>query len=202
MTEAADTLDLVLDPPVKAKGGECASLTLTEPRARHVRDAEKKLDARLSEASITEYEMALIKACSGADDAVVQALTARQAGAAMAFLQPFVGDPTADMDDDPLDDLPEAAFDVAIEPPVTWSKISYPALPLREPTLEELKRSRQFTKQAITPYTVRCRDMELLRLVTNLPPAVIDGLRIRTLTEATRQLARFIAAGRRGGRSS
>lgn len=199
--DAGGSFDLVLDPPIKTKGGECAALTLTEPRAKHVRDAEKRLDARMSEASVTDYEMALIKACSGADEEIIKALGVRQAGAAMNFLQPFIGDPTDNLDDDALDDLPEATFEVAIDPALTWQKNSYPSLTLREPTLEELKRARQFTKQAFTPYTIRCRDMELLRLVTGLPPAVIDGLRIRTLTEASRQLARFIKAGQRAGKA-
>ena len=202
VNEAVEPLVLTLDPPVRAKGGECASITLTEPRARHVRDAEKKLDAKLSEGSITEYEMALIADCSDVDASVVGALTARQSGAAFNWLQTFVGDSYSDIGDDSLEDLPDGPFELPIEPPLRWNGIEYAVLPLREPTLEEKKKSQQFTRQAMTPYTVRCRDMELLKLVTGLPAAVIDGLRIRTQVEAARQLARFIEAGRRAGKAS
>lgn len=199
MSDEADILVLALDPPVKVKGGECASLTLCEPRARHVRDAEKKLDARLSEASITDHDIALVASCSGASEDVVKALPVRRLSAAVNFLMGFVKDPYADLEDEQLDDLPEAEFEIAVEPPLTWSGASFSVLVLREPTAEELRKARQFTRSSITPYTVRCREMELLRLVTGLQPAVIDGLRIRTQVEASRQLARFIEAGRRAG---
>ena len=201
MSEAAESLLLELDPPVKVKGGECTSLTLTEPRARHVREAEKQLDDQYSEASVADYEKVLIAACSGVDEEIIKHLTARQVGRAMNFLNAFVGDVYKDADDDALDDLPEGAFEIAIDPPLSWNKISYPTLVLREPLLDEMRRARQFTRQKLTAYTVRARDMELLRLVTGLPPAVIDGLRITTLREATRQLNRFILAGRKAGKA-
>ncbi len=199
MSELGDTLELRLDPPVSVKGGEVSLLIFAEPRARHVRDAEKKLDARMSEASITEYEVALITACAGVDAAVAHALTARQSGEAVNWLQRFIGNSYGSLEDDPLDDLPDGPFDFEVSPPLSWQGIDYPTLTLREPTLEELRKARAHTRQAMTPYTVRARDIELLRLVSGLPPAVIDGLRIRTQVEATRQLARFIEAGRRAG---
>ena len=200
--DAGDTLVLELSPPIKVKGGECSSLTLREPRARHVRDAEKKLDARMSEQSVTEHDIALVASCAGVDDDVVRAMPVRKIGAAVNWLLAFVKDPFIDLDDDPLDDLPDAEFEIIIDPPIVWQKLEYPRLTLREPTADEMRRARVHTSKAITPYTIRCREMELIRLVSGLHPAVIDGLRIRTQVEASRQLARFIEAGRRAGKGS
>ena len=196
----ADTLVIPLDPPITVKGGEWAQITLVEPRAQQVRLAEKELDERLSEASHTAYQMELVRAVAGVPKAVVEALRVRQLGEAYNFLAGFMDDPYEDIDQ--ANEAPPDTLDLPIEPPLTWNKGSYPSLPLREPTAEELRKARGFMRSGVTPYTHRSYQMELLQMVTGFNPAIIHGLRIRTLTEASRHLALFIAAGRRAGKAS
>lgn len=204
-----DRCTIPLDPPVELKGGgRCTELVLQEPRARQVKEAEQKLDSYISEASITDYEMHLVRSVSGVSDEVVKALPVVTLGRCMGFLQPFLDAGSADAQADAeadekgmdLDALPDAV-EVAVEPPLKWNGAEYPVILLRQPRAAELRSARAHTKTATTPYTVRCFQMALLTSVSGLPPAVVDGLRIRTLTEASRHLARFIRAGRQAGKA-
>ena len=198
--EAPDTLVISLDPPIRSKGGEWAQLTLVEPRAQQVRLAEKELDAAMSPASQTAYQMELVRAVADVPKHVVEALRVRHLGEAFNFVAGFMDDPYDDIDQ-AGDALPDP-LDLPIEPPLTWNKGVYASLPLREPTAEELRKAQAFMRSGVTPYTHRSYQMELLQMVTGLNPAIIHGLRIRTLTEASRHLALFIAAGRKAGKRS
>lgn len=211
MSDLPETFSLQLDPPIKVKGGEVSVIELKEPRARQVRDAEARLDERLSEASATEYQMTLVRLVSDVPQEVVNELPIVALGQAMGFLQAFIDAGTDDeeatvrAEEDAggidLDSLP-ATVEVPIDPPVKWQGVEYGMIMLRQPRASELKQARQHMRSAVTPLTVRTYQLALLTSVSGLPPAVVDGLRIRTATEATRHLARFIRAGRQAGKAS
>lgn len=191
-TPADDTLEIALDPPIKFKGGEIASLTLQEPTAKQVRDAEKRLDAMFSPPSITEYHMELVRSVSGLSEDAVKLLPVSKLNAAAEFVRNFIdAEPPPSDGDDALMPM----LEVTLDPPLTWNKATYTAIQLREPTIEELRKAKSFQRLAITPYTTRCCDMQLLEAVSGLPAAVIHSLPIRKLVEASIILARFTTGG-------
>ena len=195
-----DSYDMPLDPPVVVKGVTYDVLHLQEPRAQQVRQAEQKLDANLSEASITDYYIALIQSVAKVPPVVVEALSVRQFGEAYGFLERFIADnPYGDIEQE---DVPPDTFEMPLDPPLAWNGGEIHALTLREPTTGELRRARGFKRAGITPYSERTYGMELLTMVTGVNAAVIHGLRIRDYTRASRHLALFIIAGRRAGSRS
>ena len=191
-----ETLELELSPPVTVRGVTYDVLRLQEPRAQQVRSAEQKLDSTLSEASVTEYQMELVRQVAKVTDDVVKALTVRQLYGAYNFLADFITDPYAGMEGD----AEPQAIEMPLSASLSFSGGQVTSLSLREPTAEELRRARNLMRTATTPYTHRSYEMSLLESVTGLPAEVIHGLRIRDLTRASRHLAGFIEAGRKTGK--
>ena len=190
--------NLEIVPPVVFKGATFDVLRLKEPRALQVRDAEQKIDATMSESSVTDYQIELVRLVAKVPEPVVAALPSRQLAVAYNYLADFIDAPGEDVVADGLD-LPDAC-EMPLDPPLAWNGALVHSLTLREPTADQLRKARAFMRSGVTVYTHRCYHMHLLESVAGVSAAVVHGLRIRDLTRASRHLERFIAAGRRTGK--
>ena len=196
---AQPTMVIAFDPPLVAKTGEIAEISLREPTAREVREAERELGAEQPWVHMLAYELKLISLVSGLPLASCDLLPIGATNIASAFLQEFVEAGAADEDGD--DDEPPEATTIAIDPPLKFSGVSYNEMDLREPLASEIRKARQLLRTNGSLFESRRAQMALVTLVTGLPAPVVDGLPIRTLNDAARVLGRFIGAGRKTGKA-
>ena len=199
-TRAQPTMTIGFDPPLAYRGGEVAEISLREPTARQVRDAERELGAEAPWVNSVAYELRLIGLVSGLPAAALDALPVGAANYASTFLQEFIeagaADPAADDEAEP----PPEATTLAIEPPIKFTGVSYAELDLREPLASEIRKARALMRTVGSLFESRRAQMALVTAVSGLPAPVIDALPIRTLNEAARLLGRFITAGRPTGK--
>ena len=200
LSEDEKTLTIRPSPPIEFKGGSIEVLTLQEPIARHVREAEKHLSGDSPIAGRVDYEIKLICLAGGLPAAAGDALGMVLINHAVSFLQAFIetGSPQPGEEEDEADDDPQPET-LEIVPPISFAGQTYYEMVLREPLGHELRKARQLMTKA-TLFESRRGQMHLVSLVTGLPAPVIDAMPISLLNNASRSLARFIVAGRRTGR--
>ena len=190
-----DTLEIVFTPPLAYKGGEVASLTLREPTARQVRDAEREYTLDAPWAGTIAYELRLIGLVSGLQPLACDALPVGASNVAAEFLREFVETGAEDGDEEAA---PEAVT-LPIEPPLKFAGLTYGDLDLREPLASEIRAARQLMRTSGSLFESRRAQMALVTAVSGLPAPVIDALPIRQLNAASRILGRFTSAGRKTG---
>ena len=199
-----DTMTIALDPPIAYRGGELAEVTLKEPTARQVREAEREMTPEAPWAGMLAYELKLIGLVAGLPAPALELLPIGLANLASVFLQEFVtkGAPEADAeaDADAGEDAPPEATTLPIDPPLAFNGVSYAELDLREPLASEIRKARQLVRTPGSLFESRRAQMALVTAVSGLPAPVIDALPISRLNEAARLLSRFITAGRPTGK--
>lgn len=200
---APDTLTIELVPPVSHKGGVLDAVRLREPTLGEVRLAEALMKALApSPADERAYQQKLVSLVAGLAPDAVGDLPASKLVQAVQFLEGFILAPAGDAAGEGAAAAPPPdALTIELDPPIEQQRVSYDAVPLREPTARQVEAAETKLKAQRSPADIRDYHVALLTSVSGLPVTVIRALPIRKAMEGVRYLEGFLRPARATGAS-